>query len=611
MAVTTNYVWSNVKDFSFGVDMTRVTGLGAGGFVAYTGDLNSADTARVYDRDGKYLANWSSEFSSFNYSGGVQLKNGSVVNYGFGPDGNTFEIHNANGALVKAPTASAGFADLAALANGGFVGVSEKALEITLDIYSATGALANTVHVNTGVSYQNDANVATLSNGNIAVAWSVYGAINGSTSEIWYAIYTPQGAVVCAPTMWVTSGDIAARPDVTPLNDGGFGIAFQYNGDSGDFDIALGTVTSTGAQGNGFVLTPNDAGRVQLGAQVAVLENGLLAVTYQEVIDPDNSNLILMLVDPSNGAVLDSYEVDGGANLQEVFYGYVESLGGGRIVASGRNPGFAEIVDAVRISAGDGANDTIMGDGFVDIMDAGEGADKLYGKAGDDLLYGAGGADVIDGGTGADDLRGGTGADKFYVDNIGDTILEDANADIDTVISSVNHTLAVNVENISLGGAANIGANGNASNNKMIGNDGANTMKGLEGADSLNGGAGNDVLYGGTGIDALAGGAGADTFVFNAPASANNRDTIVDFNVAADTIRLEDSVFTTIGPVGTLAANAFQIGGAAVNANVRIIYNADSGKLFYDDDGSGAHAAIWIATLDPGLALTRADFVIV
>jgi Ca2+-binding RTX toxin-like protein len=90
-------------------------------------------------------------------------------------------------------------------------------------------------------------------------------------------------------------------------------------------------------------------------------------------------------------------------------------------------------------------------------------------------------------------------------------------------------------------------------------------------------------------------------------------DAITDFSVPADTIRLENSVFTTIGANGALAAAAFQSGsgGGAATAAVRIIYNSASGKLFYDSDGNGAAVAVHFATLSTGLALTNADFLVI
>ena len=49
---------------------------------------------------------------------------------------------------------------------------------------------------------------------------------------------------------------------------------------------------------------------------------------------------------------------------------------------------------------------------------------------------------------------------------------------------------------------------------------------------------------------------------------------------------------------GTLAAAAFRIGAAAADASDRIIYNDDTGALFFDQDGTGGAAQVRFATLD-------------
>ena len=49
---------------------------------------------------------------------------------------------------------------------------------------------------------------------------------------------------------------------------------------------------------------------------------------------------------------------------------------------------------------------------------------------------------------------------------------------------------------------------------------------------------------------------------------------------------------------------------AAGDATDRIIYDAATGNIFYDPDGTGAAAATLFATVDPGTALTHADFLI-
>lgn len=71
----------------------------------------------------------------------------------------------------------------------------------------------------------------------------------------------------------------------------------------------------------------------------------------------------------------------------------------------------------------------------------------------------------------------------------------------------------------------------------------------------------NDVsneLYGAAGNDALNGGAGLDTFAFNTALSATaNKDTFADFNVTDDTIQLENTTFTKLSALTTLAASYF------------------------------------------------------
>jgi serralysin len=62
-----------------------------------------------------------------------------------------------------------------------------------------------------------------------------------------------------------------------------------------------------------------------------------------------------------------------------------------------------------------------------------------------------------------------------------------------------------------------------------------------------------------------------------------------------------------------LAASAFAANttGLAGNADDRIIYETDTGKLFYDADGSGAGAAVQFAVLTGNPTITNADFVVV
>ncbi|KQV39160.1 MULTISPECIES: calcium-binding protein [unclassified Rhizobium] len=309
------------------------------------------------------------------------------------------------------------------------------------------------------------------------------------------------------------------------------------------------------------------------------------------------------------------------------------------------------------ISGGDGI-DTIYGDAGNDRLNGGAGADRMEGGKGNDTYYvdnardvlveasnagsdavfssvsytlsaniekltltgtgnlngtgnalantivGTSGKNTLDGGAGADSLSGGAGDDTYIVDNSSDVVSEASAAGTDTVKASASFTLAANVEKLVLTGSGNINGTGNTLANTIDGNGGANRISGGDGGDALNGGLGNDTLTGG---------AGADKFHFNTTLGATNVDHITDFVVADDTIYLGNSVFAAISAAGTLAAAAFyaSTSGTAHDASDRIIYETDTGKLFYDKDGTGSAAAVLFATLDTKPAITNADFIIV
>ncbi|OYT88680.1 MAG: hypothetical protein CFE43_21255, partial [Burkholderiales bacterium PBB3] len=99
---------------------------------------------------------------------------------------------------------------------------------------------------------------------------------------------------------------------------------------------------------------------------------------------------------------------------------------------------------------------------------------------------------VLKGNSGINTLTGGAGNDTYYVDNASDVTTEASSAGTDLVVASLNWTLASNLENLTLAGAANINGTGNTAANVITGNAGNNTLDGGAGADTLIGGAGND-----------------------------------------------------------------------------------------------------------------------
>ncbi len=114
------------------------------------------------------------------------------------------------------------------------------------------------------------------------------------------------------------------------------------------------------------------------------------------------------------------------------------------------------------------------------------------GNSAANVLTGNSGNNTLDGLAGADTLIGGLGNDVYVVDNTGDVVTEAAAQGTDTVQASVSYSLAANVENLTLTGAAAINATGNTLGNVLMGNQAANTLDGDSGGDTLQGGLGDD-----------------------------------------------------------------------------------------------------------------------
>ena len=222
----------------------------------------------------------------------------------------------------------------------------------------------------------------------------------------------------------------------------------------------------------------------------------------------------------------------------------------------------------------------------------------LTGNSSGNQIIGNGGDNVIDGAGGVDQLMGRAGNDLYFVDNASDSITELGGEGLDEVRTSGSFTLnpGADVEILRTtddNGTASINLAGNASGNAVRGNNGTNLINGADGNDTL------------TGLG------GADSFLFNNPLdAAANVDTITDFNVADDTIQIDNGIFDGLA-LGTLAGDAFVIGTAAQDAQDRIVYDATTGALSFDVDGVGGAAAVRFATVSAGLALTNSDFLVV
>lgn len=346
----------------------------------------------------------------------------------------------------------------------------------------------------------------------------------------------------------------------------------------------------------------------------------------------------------------DSDRLDGGAGIDTADYGAA--------------PSFVDI-DLTRpqpqVHGGAGA-DTLVS---IENLVGSRFADRLTGDAAANRIDGGGGADTLDGGAGIDTLAGGNGADVYTVQDVGDLVVEataGSAGGTDTVVSWLaSYTLPANVENgvvmspgpaiLSGNGLANVLTAGPGDNRlaggggrdtvsyeeataavrvalsvtsaqatggsgrdtltsieNLKGSDFADRLSGTAGINVLRGGLGNDTLTGGSGNDTLTGGGGNDTFRFLGSLTGNV-DTLTDFVPGRDRLELENGVFWKLVNAGPLAAANFRASaaGTARDGNDFVVYETDTGRLFYDADGSGSEAAVLVAVLTGAPALAASD----
>ena len=211
-------------------------------------------------------------------------------------------------------------------------------------------------------------------------------------------------------------------------------------------------------------------------------------------------------------------------------------------------------------------------------------AKEGYGNSSANELTGNSLANVLDGREGADTMSGAGGNDTYFVDHVGDVIVELVGGGIDTVYSVINYSLGDQTENLVLAGLANISAWGNRKANTITGNSADNFLFGDVGADALNGAAGQDSLDGGSGADTLAGGLGDDQYVVD-----DTGDVIVELD-GQGTDSVQSSVSWTLGiSVENLSLVAGAVSGTGNALDNQIIGNDANNVL---DGGAGADTLV-------------------
>ncbi len=253
-------------------------------------------------------------------------------------------------------------------------------------------------------------------------------------------------------------------------------------------------------------------------------------------------------------------------------------------------------------------------------------------------------------GDGADTLIGGAGHDRYYVNGVGDVVVEATGEGTDTVYTSGDFVQnAAAVEYVYVTATTGVSVTGNTTLTRYTSGAGADTLAGgagndiyyLNGADdvvieaagagtdsvytsadfalrsaaiervyttsatgvTITGNATNTAYYSAAGADTLTGGGGNDTFVFTMQGAA---DTITDF--AKDYLRFDASGFAGMTALGNgkLGADDFVFGQSATLTQGQFLY--DQGALAFDADGTGSMSAYLVVMLE-NLAALQADWI--
>ncbi len=235
---------------------------------------------------------------------------------------------------------------------------------------------------------------------------------------------------------------------------------------------------------------------------------------------------------------------------------------------------------------GDSGNDALTGGAAADQIDAGDGMNVLQGGGGNDALSSGIGNDVLDGGSGADTMTGGAGDDIYYVDDIGDVVIDSAGNDkvvVSADLIAAGWTSASAIETLSVQGSLSVKLTGDIGNNELIAGAGDDTLDGGEGDDTEIGGEGDDTLISSAGHDTLVGGTGDDTYHVSGGA-AHIEDFQGDDTIDASESESDDVIDLEDGHTSTVEGQVIDLGnGGSTSQTLDVQFLQDLSGSFGDD----------------------------
>jgi Ca2+-binding RTX toxin-like protein len=384
---------------------------------------------------------------------------------------------------------------VAALSGGGFVvSYTRNAdnLGVRARVFDQNGNISASVIADAG-SGQGASSVAGLASGGFVVAWQ-----DDSETAVYFRRFQSDGTELDTDRVLIDNiGAINQDIHVAALADGGFAVAYADSGWLIDgTEITFRIFNADGTTRSDFIRANNAAfGGIETGDQefpTITTMGDLIVVGW---VNANTNSSYVQVFDAQGNALGDNcffasqvseHELAGLANGQVAdVWESTDSEGFGLGDSMRGN-----VAQLVRIQAGDGADDVIVGidDGL---------HERLHGNAGNDVITGGGGADEIFGGAGFDTVSYAT--------------------------ASAGVTASLKDPSINTGDAA---GDVYASIERVEGSAFDDTLIAASTTRHLGGGDGNDTLIGGRGIDWIDGGAGIDTAGFSL---AFNDYTLQDF----------------------------------------------------------------------------------
>ncbi len=614
-----------------------VAALDTGGFiVTYEDQGSGAGTAvdiyaQAFDASGTKAGDeitvytgagyqWSPDVASTQYGGYIVAFNSESGGFGsediwavaYGPGGGAFP------GATRLNTTTAGGQDdptIVSLGNSSAVVAWTDFHNMRAQIVGFIGSpIGPEILIGTGTGSLEGLTVTVLNNGDFVALWE-------NNTDIYGRIFHASGAAVGDAFVVTQDAGSQRAPAATALTTGGFVVAWEDS--SGTLGDASGTSLKAqvfgaagGSVGAAFLLNSQTTGDQSWPALTA-LDNGGFAASWQDgsqtLGDASGSSIKLKIFSPtdltgtSGDDILHSdaqaHHMDGLAGTDMADY-------------SQSMAGITAFLGNASLNAGDAAGDTYVsienlgGSAYADILGGDSSSNKIEGNNGSDWMFGLSSSDYLLGGDGNDVIEGGSGADAIDGGN-GDDVASYRNATSGVVVDVANRglntddaagDLLVNIENLW----------GSDYNDTLRGDDAVGgQVYGFAGNDILDGRGGNDVFYGGTGTDTIATGSGADD-IFYLRYETEGGDTITDFAHGVDHITLSRYWFgfgNVAGPAAALTntdADFITSGTTSISTKPTFFWNDLTKVLQFDPDGSGAAAAVTIATLT-GATFTLSD----